>query len=212
MKYIIKDDEQLYELDKIDLKKLLFKNLDIKNRINIFYEENKTFYLDPLTIFKTYGLHYKFNRYKIGIILDEKLDNHKNLINFINYIYDTLSNYIELNDDITISMLKNPLNKSRNNTYILNLVLHSSCKITNYDTRENINIEDIKDKKFYLYPIICCPIFFIYDDVCYTSYSIHEAYIKFTNFDESRSKNIGPTINYNRVKEALDNLKLDNLN
>lgn len=209
MKYIIKVDDQLHELDKIDFKKLSFKNIDVKNRINIFYDENKTFYLDPLTMFKTYGLQYKFNRYKMGIILDEKLDEHKKLIKFINYIYDTLSNYIELEDDIIISTVKNPLNKSKNNNYILNLVLHSSCKITNYDTRENLNIEDIKNKKIYLYPIICCPIFFIYDDVCYTSYSIHEAYIKLEKINESSSNNVGPTIDYNRVTNALNKLNLD---
>lgn len=204
MEYIIKNNEQLYELDKIDLKKLLFKNLDVKNRINIFYEENKTFYLDPLSMFKTYGLQYKFNRYKIGIVLDEKIDEHKKLIKFINYIYDTLSNYIELDDDINISMIKNPLNKSRNNNYILNLVLHTNCKITDYNTRENLNIEDIKNKKFYLYPVICHPMFFIYDDVCYTSYSIHEAYVILGNINESSSNNIVPTIDFNRVTKALD--------
>jgi hypothetical protein len=209
MKYIIKDNDQLYELDKIDFKKISFKNIDVKNRINIFYEENKIFYLDPLTMFKTYGLQYKFNRYKIGIILDEKLDEHKKLIKFINYINDILNNYIEFKDNIIVSNVKNPLNKSKNNTYILNLVLHSSCKITDYDTRENLDIENIKNKKIYLYPIISCPMFFIYDNVCYTSYSIHEAYIKLESINETSSSNIAPVIDYNRVTNALNKLNLD---
>lgn len=56
---------------------------------------------------------------------------------------------------------------------------------------------------------ICSPIFLIYDEVCYNSYCIYKTYVKFIDFDKSKVKNIGPNIDYNKVKEALDKLNLD---
>lgn len=208
MKYIISYENNFKNIDKIDVKKLTFKKIDNNSKIKIFYENN-IFYIEPSSMFKTYGIKYDYNRNKIGLILDENIEEHKLLLNIINTIYERVSTYIELDEEIMISEIKNPLRISRNNTYVLNLVLHNNCEIYNYDNNEKINIEEIKNSKFYIYPIICSPIFLIYDEVCYNSYSIYKAYVKFIDFDKSRVKNIGPNIDYNKVKEALDKLNLD---
>lgn len=205
MKYIIKDDKELQELDFLDLDKLTFKKID-NNRINLFYD-NKIFYLDLLTIFKTYGLQNNYNRYKISIILDITLEEHKKIVELINHIYNELTEYLLL-DDNDISMIKNPLTSSRNNIYILNLVLHSSCTIVDYNTRRNLDLNDIKNKKIYLYPIICNPMFLIYNNICYTSYSIHEAYV-ILDGNKSSSKNLVPKIDVNNVTQALNRLNLN---
>lgn len=205
MKCIIKDNKELKELDVIDLNKLTFKKLG-NNKINLFYDD-KIFYLDLLTIFKTYGLQNNYNRYKISIILDITLEEHKKIVELIKYIYNELSEYLLL-DNNDISMIKNPLTSSGNNIYTLNLVLHSSCKIINYNTRKNIDLNDIKNKRIYLYPIICNPIFLIYNNICYSSYSIHEAYV-IIDGDKTSSNNIVPSIDINRVTQALDRLNLN---
>lgn len=210
MKYNIIYDDEFKEIDHLNYKKLTIKNLNsetkLKNKFKILYDNN-IFYIDSECMFTTCGLNNNYDKYKIGIILDKNVDEHVDLINIINYINDKLSHYIELDNDVDISIVKNPFNKSKDGSYILNLVLHNNCELLNYDNREKIKIEDIQNSRFYLYPIINSPVFLIYDDVCYTTYSIFKAYVKFISTAKS-NKNVGPSIDYDKVTEALKKLNL----
>jgi hypothetical protein len=206
MKYIIKKENNYKNLDILNTKKLKFKKIENKSRFKILYE-NDIFYMEPLSMFKTYGIKNDYDRNKISLIIDENIEEHKDLLNIVNSIYERLSIYLDMDEKTIISNIKNPLNKSKNNNYILNLVLHDDCEIYNYDNKEKISLEEIKNSKFYVYPIICSPIFLIYNDNCYASYSMYKAYIKIISFNNSEAKS-GPVIDYNRVKEALDKLNL----
>lgn len=207
MRYIIKEENDYKNLDILNIKKLRFKKIENKSRFKIFYENN-IFYIEPLSMFKTYGIKNDYDRNKISLIIDENIEEHKDLLKIINSIHERLSIYLDINEATIFSNVKNPLNKSKNNNYVLNLVLHDNCEIYNYDNNEKILLEEIKNSRFYIYPIICSPIFLIYEDKCYTSYSMDKAYVKIIPFNNSETK-MGPIIDYNKVKEALNKLNLD---
>ena len=101
--YLLKCEDNYEELDILNIKKLKFKKIVDKSRFKIFYENN-IFYIEPISMFKTYGIKNDYNRNKISLIIDKNIEEYKDLLNIINSINNRLSIYLDLSDTTMISI------------------------------------------------------------------------------------------------------------
>lgn len=200
--------EIIKDINKFDIKNVIIdKTSKTSNRYNVLYNSKK-FYIDPLNMFKSLGIkdnYYNSNSktYKIPIIVDKEIQDHHFLISIINHIHDKIEIF-----EKKVNIIHPLISKNNVKTCILNLVLYSNTILKNYENHEQLDIESLLVSKtsFYIYPILCSPKIVIYNDKIYTTYSIHEAYLKVFNYKEQNKKE--SIINYENVINAVN--KIDN--
>jgi hypothetical protein len=188
---LIIDNEYKINYEKFDFIKK-------ENIITIKYD-NEYFILEPKIMFETYGLKINNNINNIGIIIDENKKEHKQFLSIINNIYNKFSEYIEKNEEINIFEIINPLNETKNGKKVLNIMIHENNIIWNFDNKSKINIKDLKNNRFHIYPTISSPRLKIYNEKAYISFGLTEGYIKFIE------KNTY-SIKYENVYEAINKM------
>jgi hypothetical protein len=183
-------------------------NLEIrKNDNNIILKyDNENFLLEPLTAFNNSSIYnYGKKPYKIRLNIDNNIDKHKYFKNWIENIYEKISNYILEEDEIIVSKVINPLGKSNilSNINILFATLNDSTIIKNYETNELMKIEELTGRRFIIYPLFWSPNININENV-YINFPLHTIYIKMLK-KPNMKKNI--EINIENVNKAMDFFK-----
>lgn len=183
--------------------KLITLNNYLKNNFKIKRENEKykvlykddNFLLEPKIAFNNCKFYTKNKLFKVKITIDKEDNEHRKFKEFIKFIYNNISEFIEIDEnDIFISEVINPLNKED----ILFPIINSYTDIKDYDTKETLNIESLKDKNFILYPIFWAPNINIYNEKVYTNFIINSCCIKI--IDDSLNKF---EYNYKDVDNAI---------
>lgn len=170
-----------------------FKIKREKEKYKVLYK-NDNFLLEPKIAFNNCTLYTKNKLFKVKIIIEED-NEHQKFKDFIKFIYNNISEFIEIDEnDVFISEAINPLNKED----ILFPIINSYTDIKDYDTKESLSIESLKDKKFILYPIFWAPNINIYNEKVYTNFILNSCCIKI--IDDSLNKF---EYNYKDVDNAI---------
>ncbi len=169
-----------------------FKIKREKEKYKVLYK-NDNFLLEPKIAFNNCTLYTKNKLIKVKIIIEED-NEHQKFKDFIKFIYNNISEFIEIDENnIFISEVINPLNKED----ILFPIINSYTDIKDYDTKETLNIESLKDKNF-IYPIFWAPNINIYNEKVYTNFILNSCCIKI--IDDSLNKF---EYNYKDVDNAI---------
>ncbi len=156
------------------------------DKYNVKYS-NKIFVMDPKISFKNHKLNYNSNKdsYYMKFNFDMEKEKHINFNNLIRDIYDDISECIELDDDINIFEIKNPILKSinTNKPYIYSSI-NKGTQIINYSNDEKMEINTLKNKIYDCYPIFYSPNISIYDEKAYVNISLYKIYINLKEYKE----------------------------
>lgn len=164
--------------------KIITLNNYSKNEFNLKKIDNTTykleckkekFLIEPEIAFNNSTIFNKNNMFKLRISLDEENIEHRKFKRFIKAVYDKISELIEEednNDDMFISSVKNPLNDN-----VLFSIINKSVEIRNYNNKERLNIEDVKNKQLLVYPIFWAPNINIYNEKVYINFVLYSCCI-----------------------------------
>lgn len=164
--------------------KIITLNNYSKNEFNLKKIDNTTykleckkekFLIEPGIAFNNSTIFNKNNMFKLRISLDEENIEHRKFKRFIRAVYDKISELIEEednNDDTFISSVKNPLNDN-----VLFSIINKSVEIRNYNNKERLNIEDVKNKQLLVYPIFWAPNINIYNEKVYINFVLYSCCI-----------------------------------
>lgn len=164
--------------------KIITLNNYSKNEFNLKKIDNTTykleckkekFLIEPGIAFNNSTIFNKNNMFKLRISLDEENIEHRKFKRFIKAVYDKISELIEEednNDDMFISSVKNPLNDN-----VLFSIINKSVEIRNYNNKERLNIEDVKNKQLLVYPIFWAPNINIYNEKVYINFVLYSCCI-----------------------------------
>jgi hypothetical protein len=184
--------------------KIITLNNYLKNNFKIKREDKKykvlykddNFILEPKIAFNNCTLYTKNKLFKIKIKVDKENDEHQKFKDFIKFVYNNISEFIEIDENnIFISEVINPLN----NEDLLFSIINPYTDIKDYDTKESLNIESLKDKSFILYPIFWAPNVNIYNEKVYINFILNSCCIKI--IDSSLNKF---EYNFKDVDEAIN--------
>lgn len=135
--------------------------LEFKKSGNTIYIKNDGLQLNiiPECVFKTEGISYLNTKTKmINLIIDKNIKEHEKIKDIIENIYNECSEYIKEEDGFNPDKIINPLKKINDSTYSLQLFItnwNSENTVLFYDNNNKlINIENLEDKIFSLYPAI----------------------------------------------------------
>lgn len=135
-------------------------NIQIKKVGNILYIKNNglPLYIIPECMFETKGIHDLPNNKSMTLSLNKTKKEHKDFINIINEIYNKCSEHIESDNDFNPDIIMNPLIKINDIIYNLHLFVTSwngnDQAIFYDDNNDLINLKDLEDKTFSIYPAI----------------------------------------------------------
>jgi hypothetical protein len=141
--------------------------------------DNK-FIMEPKISFKECRVYNNNNINSIKIQLEKINIKHVQFMELINNIYDEISVCIELDNNINIYNINNPLksnfpNKDKYNLYI---TINNSTKIYNYDNNKQIGLDMLYNTSFIGYPIFYSPNININTNIGYINFSLYKLYVK----------------------------------
>lgn len=150
-----------------------------------------------------------FNKNKNNIFIKEK-DNDNLIIipdcyfiasGIFRNIYDECSQYIEKIDDFDPDLISNPMYKKKDELYILSLNItdwngNLITKFYNIEDDQLINLNDLENKTFSLYPAIHIEKIYLNtkNNYAYIEFILKEAYIRI-----NKNKKL---LNYEKAKNA----------
>lgn len=171
---------------------------------NTKYSE-KGFLIKPNIAFSNSSYFFK-NMYKIRININILDKEHKCFKEFIDKIYDSISLFIEGDDEISVDTIIRPTIKSNMlpNTEILHLIINRNTELLEYFTNKIIDKQSLINKRFTIYPIINSPNINNSNDKMYLNFSLKKAFIR---LDESLENN-NSYINKKELDEAFNKTKL----
>lgn len=176
-------------MDIININKFNRKELKIdkeNGKIITKYNE-KRYIIEPSIAFDNCLINRSKNPYRIRFNIDINRNDHFKLKNTIDIIYDKISEYIEMDDDINVSKVINPLFESKIliDNYVFYGMLNNYTIIKDIDTKDRINIDSLFDKKLIIYPYILNPNINISNEIVYINFFFHTIYVKIENKSNS---------------------------
>ena len=176
-------------MDIININKFNRKELKIdkeNGKIITKYNE-KRYIIEPSIAFDNCLINRSKNPYRIRFNIDINRNDHFKLKNTIDIIYDKISEYIEMDDDINISKVINPLFETKIliDNYVFYGMLNNYTIIKDIDTKDRINIDSLFDKKLIIYPYILNPNINISNEIVYINFFFHTIYVKIENKSNS---------------------------
>lgn len=124
-------------INKCEKDNFLIKNFDKKYTLKY---NNKGFLIEPEIAFKNCSLYSNITPNKIKIIINDNED-HNTFEKSIRFLYDIISEIIELDDDINVDMVMNPIYR-KDNEKSLFFVINENTVIKNLETREMMKINE----------------------------------------------------------------------
>lgn len=168
------------------------KTLKLKDINN---SKKEDFIINTETLFKDCYIYRKNNIPKIKMKFNSESNN---LLETIELLYQKISEVIEINDDIVLSHVINPIYKPNNNKMLFSTINQKTI-IKNVDNDKVIKLDDIDDKIFDIYPVLCCFNMNLYYDKIYINFSFHSIFVKI-------KKTYDIDIDYNNIKKLMNGL------
>lgn len=173
-----------------------------KNNENyILKYDNRIFVFDKEIAFKGCSIYTNTKPNKVKIHIENNNKEHEKFKKSIKFLYDTISEIIEEEDNINVDKIINPIYTKDKKDYLF-IIINSNTIIKNFENEEIIKIDELYRKKFNIYPIIYSPNFNIYNDNIYINFTLHTIYIKEI---ENEWKN-EILIDYEKIKKAMDKI------
>lgn len=173
-----------------------FSLMKIDNNKFMLKYKNDNFVIDTEMEFNFCNIYRQNNIYKIKFSLDEKENKYENFIYNINLLYEIISNVINENDDIFVSHVIRPI-------YGGNIIKHfyvnfkKNTYINDIKNNERLEIDDIKNKSFYIYPILCNPILNLSNEYMYINFYFHSIFMK-------TFQKVSINIDYKKIKDIMN--------
>jgi hypothetical protein len=149
---------------------------------NIMYKNNTNFFIVPKFSFYNCKIKSKDtnnsklnNIYSMIFYMDLTNNDHLELKDFINKLYNRLINCIEKQGLLILNEPINPIKYC--NIFYANI--YEKSKIINIENYENIELNALYNKSFTGYPIFGIPNLNIFNKKIYVNFNIYEFYIKF---------------------------------
>lgn len=178
-------------------KKCDFSLINKDERFNLTYK-GENFVIDCETLFENCSMYsQKKNKIKINFTNDS--DN-KYFLNIIRHLYDIISELIEENDEINVTKVINPI-FTKDNTKMLFIMISEKSEIKNIDNDIKVNINDLYDKSFHMYPIFYSPNINIYNENIYINFNIHTIFVKSISDINIYDTNI--SLDYDKIKKIM---------
>lgn len=176
-----------------------------KNKNNIFIKEkdNNNLIVIPDCYFIASGIFKVDNIQKkiLTFYINKDNNKHKEFIDNIRDIYDECSEYIEKIDDFDPDLILNPIYKKNDLLYTLSLNITDwngklITKFYNIEDDQLINLNDLENKTFSLYPAIHIEKIYLStkNNHAYMEFILKEAYIRI-----NKNKKL---LNYEKAKNA----------
>lgn len=179
-----------------------------KNKNNIYIKENynNNLIVIPDCYFIVSGIFTIDNTKKkiLTFYINGENEEHKVFINNIRKIYDECSIYIEETGDINPDVISNPIYKKNDSLYTLSVNItdwngNLITKFYNIDDNQLINLDNLENKTFSLYPAIHIEKLYLNNknNTVYIEIILKEAYIKI-----HQNKKL---LDYEKAKKAIGN-------
>lgn len=123
------------------------------------------------------------------------ISNNKEIIETFNILYNNISSFIK-KDDINIFNVIDPI-KNYGTRKLIFPNISSKTIIKNIEDDNIIDLNDIKNKTFNMYPILCILNMNIYNEDLYINLFYHTIFIKITD-------GINLDIDYNNIKKLMN--------
>jgi hypothetical protein len=147
------------------------------NRFNLIFEEG-AFIIDFGIAFKNCFIYVKWEPYKIKIQINKNDKEHQKFKKLIEYIYEVVKEYIEdEKEEILTDNIINPLD-TKEEFDLLFGIINKKTIIKNIDTQKTLQINDLVNKKFDMYPIFYAPNFNVYNDKIYINFVLHTIFVR----------------------------------
>ena len=188
MKILTLDDLNYINKDKFTI----VKNGD---RFVMKYD-NENFVIESETLFDECNIYLR-DKSKIKINFNKE---HKYFIKSIRDLYDIISDIIEINHDINVSQIVNPI-YSNENKKMLFIMTSPKTQIKNIESDEYMMISDLYNKMFDMYPILYSPNINISNDKLYINFTFHTMIISSLKTIEEEITEI--SLDYDKIKKIM---------
>lgn len=170
----------IININKFNRKEL---KIDKENGKIITKYNNNKYIIEPFIAFNNCLINRSKNPYRIRFNIDINKNDHFKFKNIVDIIYDKISEYIEMDDNINISKVINPLFESKIliDNYVFYGMLNNYTIIKDIDTKDRINIDSLFDKKLIIYPYLLNPNINISNEIVYINFFFHTIYVKIEN-------------------------------
>jgi ribosomal protein S19 len=151
-------------------------------KYNILYK-SKNFYINPKIASNNCKIWHDKDPYKVKLNINMKDNEEIDFENLINVIVNEVNVLIKKNRSIN-SILVNPLIDSNidMDIKILYLTIANYTIFKDYETKEKLDVNDLLNKTFIIYPLIYSPTINIYNQKVYINFILKQALIKFHSF------------------------------
>lgn len=169
------------------------------NRFILKYN-NDNFVIDSETRFDKCNIYSRDNN-KIKINFNNNNNSHKYFINVMRNLYDIVSELIISLDEIEATNIKDPI-YSQESQKMLFTKFNSKTQIKNLKTDEIINISDLCDKVFDIYPIFSSPNINVSGDNIYINFTFYIIFIDSLELDVQEVNEV--TLDYNKIRKIMN--------
>lgn len=170
------------------------------NRFILKYD-NDNFVIDSETLFDRCNI-YSRDKQKIKINFNNNNNSHKYFINVMRNLYDIISELIISLDEIEATNIKNPI-YSQESQKMLFTKFNSKTQIKNLKTDEIINISDLCDKVFDIYPIFSSPNINVSGDNIYINFTFYIIFIDSLELNVKKVNEV--TLDYDKIRKIMNN-------
>lgn len=169
------------------------------NRFILKYN-NDNFVIDSETRFDKCNIYSRDNN-KIKINFNNNNNSHKYFINVMRNLYDIVSELIISLDEIEATNIKNPI-YSQESQKMLFTKFNSKTQIKNLKTDEIINISDLCDKVFDIYPIFSSPNINVSGDNIYINFTFYIIFIDSLELNVKKVNEV--TLDYDKIRKIMN--------
>lgn len=169
------------------------------NRFILKYN-NDNFVIDSETRFDKCNIYSRDNN-KIKINFDNNNNSHKYFINVMRNLYDIISELIISLDEIEATNIKNPI-YSQESQKMLFTKFNSKTQIKNLKTDEIINISELCDKVFDIYPIFSSPNINVSGDNIYINFTFYIIFIDSLELNVKKVNEV--TLDYDKIRKIMN--------
>lgn len=188
--------------EKLDINKFKITKYN-SSTYNIKYND-LSFLIEPKVAFS--NCSYLLQQiHKVRINLDLKNLSHKKFKLLINKVYTAVNTCISEEEELSLLNVIHPINTSKTleNTEVIYLSINKNTQFYEYETDTLLTSDNLKNKRFDIYPLIYSPTLNIKNGNIYINFSLNQGYIRITQENNTENQ---IQINQVDLKNAFNNI------